>query len=42
MKGVSVPLEETLSDCERFLRGEFDGTTEEECYMRGAMGRPRP
>lgn len=42
MKGVSVPLEETLSDCEGFLRGEFDGKTEEECYMRGAMERPRP
>lgn len=42
MKGVSVPLEETLSDCEGFLRGEFDAKTEDECYMRGAMGRPRP
>ncbi|MFH1020952.1 MAG: F0F1 ATP synthase subunit beta, partial [Pseudomonadota bacterium] len=42
MKGVAVPLEETLSDCERFLAGKFDGTTEDECYMRGAMGRPRP
>ena len=42
MKGVSVPLEETLSDCEKFLAGEFDIKTEEDCYMRGAMGRPRP
>lgn len=42
MKGVSVPLEETLSDCEGFLKGEFDSKSEEECYMRGAMGRPRP
>ena len=42
MKGVSVPLEETLSDCEQFLAGEFDAKTEEDCYMRGAMGRPRP
>ncbi|GAM08316.1 ATP synthase subunit beta [Geobacter sp. OR-1] len=42
MKGVAVPLEETLSDCERFLSGAYDATTEEECYMRGAMGRPRP
>ena len=42
MKGVSVPLEETLADCEQFLRGEFDNMTEDDCYMRGAMGRPRP
>lgn len=42
MKGVSVPLEETLSDCEGFLAGEFDTKSEDECYMRGAMGRPRP
>lgn len=42
MKGVSVPLDETLSDCEGFLRGGFDGITEEECYMRGGMGKPRP
>jgi len=42
MKGVSVPLEETLSDCEGFLTGDFDAKTEDECYMRGAMGRPRP
>jgi len=42
MKGVTVPLKETLADCEEFLRGGFDGTTEEECYMRGAMGSPRP
>jgi F-type H+-transporting ATPase subunit beta len=42
MKGVSVPLEETLSDCEGFLVGDFDAKTEDECYMRGAMGRPRP
>lgn len=42
LKGISVPLEETLSDCEGFLKGEFDSKNEEECYMRGAMGRPRP
>lgn len=42
MKGVAVPLEEALSDCEKFLSGGFDVTTEEDCYMRGAMGRPRP
>lgn len=42
MKGVSVPLDETLTDCECFLRGEFDNTTEDECYMRGGMRKPRP
>jgi len=35
--GTSVPLEVTLSDCERFLGGAYDATTEETCYMRGAM-----
>jgi len=35
--GVSVPLEQTLTDCEAFLRGDFDDTPEEDCYMRGAM-----
>ncbi len=42
VKGVTVPLEETLADCERFLLGSYDDRTEEECYMRGAMERPRP
>lgn len=42
MKGVSVPLDETLTDCEGFLRGDFDNTSEDECYMRGGMGKPRP
>lgn len=37
IKGVSVPLDETLTDCERFLRGDFDGLPEEACYMRGGM-----
>ncbi|SMF96087.1 F-type H+-transporting ATPase subunit beta [Methylomagnum ishizawai] len=36
--GVSVPLERTLADCEGFLRGVYDDTPEEGCYMRGAMG----
>lgn len=37
LQGVSVPLERTLSDCEAFLRGDFDGLEEARCYMRGAM-----
>jgi F-type H+/Na+-transporting ATPase subunit beta len=37
MAGVSVPLAQTLADCEAFLAGEHDATPEEKCYMRGAM-----
>jgi len=35
--GVSVPLDRTLADCEAFLRGDHDATSEDACYMRGAM-----
>ncbi|WP_441338253.1 F0F1 ATP synthase subunit beta [Microbulbifer sp. YPW16] len=35
--GVSVPLEETLADCEAFLRGDYDELGEDDCYMRGSM-----
>jgi len=35
--GVSVPLSNTLADCEALLRGDYDTATEEECYMRGTM-----
>jgi F-type H+-transporting ATPase subunit beta len=35
--GVSVPLSDTLSDCEAFLRGEYDDLPEDRCYMRGTM-----
>jgi F-type H+-transporting ATPase subunit beta len=37
MPGVSVPLLQTLTDCEAFLRGDHDATPEDKCYMRGAM-----
>ena len=37
IEGVSVPLEKTLADCEAFLRGRYDETGEEHCYMRGSM-----
>ncbi|MDH4224086.1 MAG: F0F1 ATP synthase subunit beta [Deltaproteobacteria bacterium] len=37
IKGVSVPLEETLTDCEGFLRGDYDDIPEDACYMRGSM-----
>jgi F-type H+-transporting ATPase subunit beta len=39
--GVSVPLEQTLTDCEGFLEGRFDDISEEACYMRGAMTETR-
>jgi F-type H+-transporting ATPase subunit beta len=35
--GVSVPLSQTLTDCEGFLSGRYDAVSEEQCYMRGAM-----
>lgn len=35
--GVSVPLAQTLSDCEGFLSGRYDDVSEEQCYMRGSM-----
>jgi len=42
-QGVSVPLAQTLADCEAFLRGEYDELSEERCYMRGAMSeQPAP
>lgn len=37
IKGVSVPLEKTLKDCEALLRGDLDHLSEEDCYMRGSL-----
>ena len=37
IKGVSVPLKDTLDDCAAFLRGDHDDLAEEQCYMRGSM-----
>jgi F-type H+-transporting ATPase subunit beta len=37
MAGVAVSLQDTLADCEAFLRGDYDGLTEDQCYMRGAL-----
>ncbi|NOR69601.1 MAG: F0F1 ATP synthase subunit beta [Methylomarinum sp.] len=36
-QGVSVPLEQTLTDCEAFLQGKYDDIPEQQCYMRGSM-----
>ncbi len=35
--GVSVALEEMLTDCDALLAGEYDDLPEEQCYMRGTM-----
>jgi len=35
--GVSVPLQQTLADCDGFLQGKYDDVPEEQCYMRGTM-----
>ena len=40
MAGVSVPLKQTIVDCEAFLAGEYDALPEERCYLRGAMAEP--
>ena len=37
LQGVSVPLQQTLKDCDGFLTGTYDETPEDKCYMRGAM-----
>ncbi|PTN12181.1 F0F1 ATP synthase subunit beta [Nitrosomonas aestuarii] len=37
IKGVSVKLEQTLTDCDAFLHGDYDSVPEEKCYMRGSM-----
>ena len=34
-RGVRVPIDETLSGCERILEGEFDEIEEERFYMIG-------
>ncbi|MEZ5540465.1 MAG: F0F1 ATP synthase subunit beta [Pseudomonadota bacterium] len=37
IEGVTVPLADTLTDCDAFLTGRHDELTEAQCYMRGAM-----
>ena len=39
VEGASVPLADTLADCEAFLRGKYDDVPEDQCYMRGSMQR---
>ncbi len=38
--GASVSLDGTLADCEAFVRGDYDGCSEDACYMRGRMEAP--
>jgi F-type H+-transporting ATPase subunit beta len=42
IKGVSVPLAQTLEDCDAFLTGHYDDLPEDQCYMRGRMGKVGP
>ncbi|MCA9796802.1 MAG: F0F1 ATP synthase subunit beta, partial [Candidatus Eremiobacteraeota bacterium] len=35
--GASVPLAQTLVDCDGFLSGKFDHLSEDQCYMKAAM-----
>lgn len=37
MQGVSVPLKQTLDDCDGFLTGDFDEIPEDKCYMISTM-----
>lgn len=37
IKGVSVKLQDTLSDCDSLLTGHYDNLTEAQCYMLGRL-----
>ncbi|CEG59150.1 F0F1 ATP synthase subunit beta [Legionella fallonii] len=39
IEGQSVALEQTLTDCESFIKGDYDAFSEEECYMMGSMNK---
>jgi len=40
LAGVTVPLAETLADCQAFLLGRYDHLSEEQCYMRASIREP--
>lgn len=42
LAGQSVPLAQTLADCEALLRGDHDDLPESACYMRGSLQEVRP
>ncbi|SHO49614.1 F0F1 ATP synthase subunit beta [Desulfopila aestuarii] len=37
MTGKSVPLKQTIADCQDFLQGKYDDLPEENCYFKGSM-----
>jgi len=37
IEGATVPFQQTLADCEAFLKGSYDEVPEDRCYMRGTM-----
>jgi len=39
IEGVSVPLHDTLTDCDNFLAGHYDEVPEDQCYMRATMSQ---
>jgi len=41
LPGVTVPLADTLADCQAFLLGHHDDLSEDQCYMRGSIERGR-
>lgn len=41
IKGVSVPLEETLADCEAIVAGRYDTQPEDFFYMKGSLREPQ-
>ncbi|AWN75657.1 F0F1 ATP synthase subunit beta [Legionella anisa] len=39
IEGKSVLLDQTLTDCEAFIKGDYDEFSEDQCYMIGAMNK---
>ncbi|MBN2690182.1 MAG: F0F1 ATP synthase subunit beta [Gammaproteobacteria bacterium] len=37
IKGISVPLKQTLKDCKSIVAGEYDHMPEDDFYMKGAL-----
>jgi F-type H+-transporting ATPase subunit beta len=37
IKGVSVPLRQTLKDCKAIIAGEYDQLLEDAFYMKGGL-----
>jgi F-type H+-transporting ATPase subunit beta len=41
LPGASVPLEDTLVDCDALLSGHLDKLSEDQCYLQGSLARWR-